>query len=129
MINGQAAQELIDEAWLNEHFIPVVQQRGTAIIQARGSSSIGSAAYAALSHMRTWIRGTDADDWVSMGVVSDGSYGVPEGLIYAFPVTIKNGIVSIVQDLPRTEQDRSYMQASIDELQKEQAALADLGFS
>jgi len=129
LINGQAAQELIDEAWLEEHFIPVVQQRGTAIIQARGSSSIGSAAYAALSHMRTWIRGTDADDWVSMGVVSDGSYGVPEGLIYAFPVTIKNGIVSIVQDLPRTEQDRSYMQASIDELQKEQAALADLGFS
>ncbi len=129
LINGTPASDLVDETWLTEDFMPVIQQRGTAIIQARGSSSIGSAAYAALSHMRSWIHGTPEDDWVSMGVVSDGSYGIPEGLIYAFPVTIKEGIVSIVQDLPLTEQDRALMQKSVDELEKEREAVANLMLS
>jgi malate dehydrogenase len=84
-VNGRSAVEQVDQAWYENDFIPTVQQRGAAIIKARGASSAASAANAAIDHMRDWALGTDADDWVSMGVYSDGSYGIAEGLIYSFP--------------------------------------------
>ena len=89
----------VDQAWIEKEFIPTVQQRGAAVIEARGSSSAASAANAALDHVRDWALGSPAGDWVSMAVASDGSYGVPEGLISGFPCTTKNGVWSIVPDL------------------------------
>ena len=91
-VEGQLAIDMVDQAWYEQDFIPTVQQRGAAIIKARGASSAASAANAAIAHMRTWVQGTDSDDWVSMGVYSDGSYGIAEGLIYSFLVPVKRVI-------------------------------------
>jgi malate dehydrogenase len=98
-VHGRSAVEQVDQAWYENDFIPTVQQRGAAIIKARGASSAASAANAAIDHMRDWALGTDADDWVSMGVYSDGSYGIAEGLIYSFPCRCRDGAWEIVQDL------------------------------
>ena len=91
LINGEDALSKVDASWYADDFIPAVQQRGAAIIKARGLSSAASAASSALDHMRTWVQGTADGDWVSMGIPSDGSYGIEEGLIYSFPVTVKDG--------------------------------------
>jgi len=123
-VKGQPAKSLVEEAWIVNEFIPTVQQRGAAIIKARGKSSAASAGYAALAHMRDWLVGTD--DWVSMGIPSDGSYGIPEGLIYSFPVTIKNGQYSIVQGLEVSEFGRQRMLATQRELEEERDAVAHM---
>jgi malate dehydrogenase len=125
-VNDTAAMELTDQAWLEEHFIPTVQQRGAAIIKARGASSAASAANAAIGHMRSWALGTPAGDWVSMGVYSDGSYGIPEGLIYSFPCTCNAGDWAIVRDVEVNDFSRSKMDATAAELSEERDAVAHL---
>ncbi|MDA0630502.1 MAG: malate dehydrogenase, partial [Proteobacteria bacterium] len=125
-VNDTAAMELTDQAWLEEHFIPTVQQRGAAIIKARGASSAASAANAAIDHMRSWALGTPAGDWVSMGVYSDGSYGIPEGLIYSFPCTCNAGDWAIVRDVEVNDFSRSKMDATAAELSEERDAVAHL---
>jgi malate dehydrogenase len=127
-VKGQNAAELVgDQAWLEGEFIPTVQQRGAAIIEARGLSSAASAANAALDHMRDWALGTPEGDWVSMAIPSDGSYGVPEGLISSFPVTCANGEYTIVQGLELDEFSRARIDASVAELSEERDAVAELG--
>jgi malate dehydrogenase len=116
-----------DQAWLEGEFIPTVQQRGAAIIKARGLSSAASAANAAIDHVRSWALGTPAGDWVSMAVPSDGSYGVPEGLISGFPVTCAGGRYEIVQRLEIDEFSRGRIDASVAELEGERDAVAGLG--
>ncbi len=116
-----------DQAWLEEDFIPTVQQRGAAIIKARGLSSAASAANAAVDHVRSWIHGTPDDDWVSMGIVSDGSYDVPEGLISSFPCTCADGRYEIVDGLDIDEFSRSRIDASTAELASERDAVNELG--
>ncbi|MFE9320354.1 malate dehydrogenase [Nocardia sp. NPDC052278] len=128
-IAGRPARELVDQGWLREEFIPTVQQRGTAIIQARGASSAASAASAAIDHIHDWSLGTHTDDWTSMAVPSDGSYGIPEGLITSFPVTCVDGEYSIVQDLELDEFSRARIDASIAELEQERDAVIDFGFA
>ncbi len=125
-VHDTAAMELTDQAWLEEHFIPTVQQRGAAIIKARGASSAASAANAAIDHMRSWALGTPAGDWVSMGVYSDGSYGIPEGLIYSFPCTCNAGDWAIVRDVEVNDFSRSKMDATAAELSEERDAVAHL---
>lgn len=125
-VDGKAAMDLVDQGWYEETFIPVVQQRGAAIIQARGASSAASAANAAIDHMRTWILGSDEGDWVSMGIYSDGSYGITEGLIYSYPVTCQNGEWSIVQGLDVNEFSRAKMDATAQELTEERDAVQHL---
>ena len=120
------AIDLIDQAWYEDSFIPTVQQRGAAIIEARGASSAASAANAAIDHMRSWALGTDGDDWVSMGVYSDGSYGIPQGLIYSFPCRCVDGDWSIVQGVDVGEFSRSKMDATAKELSDERDAVAHL---
>ncbi|MBM74368.1 MAG: malate dehydrogenase [Proteobacteria bacterium] len=117
---------LEDESWFKESFIKTVSTRGKAIINARGQSSAASAASAAIDHMSSWWHGTSADDFVSMGIPSDGSYGVPEGLIFSFPVTIADGKYSIVQGIEHNEFAQSKIQATTDELLSERAAVAEL---
>lgn len=127
-VKGQNAAELInDEVWLSDTFIPTVQQRGAAIIEARGLSSAASAANAAISHMRDWALGTPADDWVSMAIPSDGSYGVAEGIISSFPVTCANGEYSIVQDLNINDYSQVRIDATVAELVEERDTVAELG--
>jgi malate dehydrogenase len=127
-VNGQNAAQLVnDQAWLESDFIPTVQQRGAAIIAARGSSSAASAASAAVDHVRDWIQGTPDGDWVSMAVPSDGSYGVPEGLISSFPVTTKDGEYSIVQGLEIDDFSRARIDASAKELAEERDAVQGMG--
>ncbi len=126
LVNGKSAMGLIDQAWYEADYIPTVQQRGAAIIAARGASSAASAANAAINHVRDWALGTPANDWVSMGVYSDGSYGIDKGLIYSFPVTCKNGDWSIVQGLSVNEFSRAKMQATEKELQEERDAVKEL---
>jgi len=127
-VKGQKAAELVDDQdWLENDFIPTVQQRGAAIIEARGLSSAASAANAAIDHMRTWALGTPEGDWVSMAVPSDGSYGVPEGLISSFPVTCTNGEYSIVQGLELDDFSRARIDASVAELAEERDAVKELG--
>jgi malate dehydrogenase len=116
-----------DQAWLEGEFIPTVQQRGAAIIKARGLSSAASAANAAIDHVRSWALGTPAGDWVSMAVPSNGSYGVPEGLISGFPVTCAGGRYEIVQGLEVDEFSRGRIDASVAELEGERDAVAGLG--
>ena len=99
LVSSESAMDGLDMDWYGDTFIPTVQQRGAAIIEARGASSAASAANAAVDHMRSWALGTPADDWVSMGVISDGSYGIEPGLIYSFPCRCANGDWEIVQDL------------------------------
>jgi malate dehydrogenase len=121
-----AAKKVNDQAWLEGAFIPTVQQRGAAIIAARGLSSAASAANAAIDHMRDWALGTPAGDWVSMAVPSDGSYGIPEGLVYGFPVTCEHGRYSIVKGLEIDPFSRSKMDATAAELGEEADAVKDL---
>jgi malate dehydrogenase len=126
-VDGEPATSLVDQAWIEKEFIPAVQQRGAAVIEARGSSSAASAANAALDHVRDWALGTPAGDWVSMAVASDGSYGVPEGLVSGFPCTTKDGVWSIVPGLDIDEFSRSRIDASVAELGVERDAVAELG--
>ena len=122
-----AAETVNDEAWLADTFIPTVAKRGAAIIEARGASSAASAANAAIDHVHTWVNGTAEGDWTSMGIPSDGSYGVPEGLISSFPVTCKDGKYEIVQGLEINEFSRTRIDASVQELAEERAAVRELG--
>ena len=127
-IGGQPAHEVIaDDAWVSDTFIPAVQQRGAAIIEARGASSAASAASAAIDHVHDWVLGTGDDDWVSMAVPSDGSYGVPEGLISSFPVTTSGGFYSIVGGLEVDDFSRRRIDKSVAELAEERDAVRELG--
>ena len=127
-VDGKNAATLVnDEAWLRETFIPTVAKRGAAIIKARGLSSAASAGTAAMDHVRNWVQGTPAGDWVSMSVPSDGSYGVPAGLISSFPCTCVNGEYSIVQGLPINDFSRKMIDASVAELIDERDAVRSLG--
>ena len=125
-VADKSASESVDESWVRDTFIPTVQQRGAAIIEARGASSAASAANAAIDHMNTWVMGTADGDWVSMAIPSDGSYGVPEGLIYSFPVTCSGGEYSIVQGLDVDDFSRERMDATANELAEERDAVSDL---
>ena len=125
-VAGTPAIELVDEAWLAEDFIPTVQQRGAAIINARGASSAASAASAAIDHVHDWALGTPGDDWVSMGIPADGSYGIEAGIIYSYPVRCADGRYEIVQDLDVNEFSRGRMQATEAELREERAAIESL---
>ncbi len=116
-----------DQAWVDSTFIPTVAKRGAAIIEARGASSAASAASAAIDHVRCWVQGTSDGDWVSMAIPSDGSYGVPEGIISSFPVTCDNGEYSIVQGLDIDEYSRGKIDATAAELVDERDAVAELG--
>jgi malate dehydrogenase len=127
-VGGKNANDLVgDQAWLESDFIPTVQQRGAAIIEARGASSAASAASAAIDHVHDWALGTPEGDWVSMAVYSDGSYGVPEGIISSFPVTCSNGEWSIVQGLDIDEFSRGRIDASANELVEERDAVSSMG--
>jgi malate dehydrogenase len=125
-VNGKAAIEMVEQEWYESDFIPTVQQRGAAIIKARGASSAASAANAAIGHMRSWALGTEGDDWVSMGVHSDGSYGIAEGLIYSFPCRCADGQWSIVQGVEVGEFSRAKMAATEKELTEERDAVQHL---
>ena len=125
-VNGQPAIEQVDQDWYENDFIPTVQQRGAAIIEARGASSAASAANAAIDHMRNWALGTEGDDWVSMGIYSDGSYGITEGLIYSFPCRCENGEWAIVQGLNVNEFSQTKMKATEQELTEERDAVQHL---
>jgi len=126
-VAGQPVQELVDQSWLENDFIPTVQQRGAAIIEARGASSAASAASATVDHARDWLKGSVEGNWLSMAVVSDGSYDVPEGLISSFPVTTKDGDYEIVQGLEINEFSRARIDASAKELTEERDAVKGLG--
>ncbi len=125
-VAGKSATELVDRAWIADEFIPRVQKRGAEVIEARGHSSAASAAYAGLSHMRDWVGGTPDGDWLSMVVPSDGSYGIPEGLMYSFPVTISGGQYNIVQGLAIDDFSREKMDTTRAELEGERDAVKDL---
>jgi len=125
-VKGKAAKGLVDDTWYKDTFIPVVQQRGAAIIKARGASSAASAASAAIDHMRTWALGTQGDDWVSMAVPADGSYGIAPGIIYSYPCRCKNGDYEIVQGLEVDAFSREKMDATAAELREERAAIEHL---
>ena len=127
-VNGQNAAELIgDQAWIDGTFLPTVQQRGAAIIEARGLSSAASAANAAIDHVRTWVSGTPEGEWVSMAIPSDGSYGVAEGLMSSFPVTTANGEYTIVSGLEIDDYSQGKIDASVAELTEERDTVAELG--
>jgi len=126
LVDGETAIDLVDQQWYEDQFIPTVQQRGAAIIKARGASSAASAANAAIAHMNSWALGTDANDWVSMGVYSDGSYGITEGLIYSFPCTCQDGDWKIVQGLEINDFSREKMSATENELNEEKEGVAHL---
>jgi malate dehydrogenase len=127
-IGGKNAAEVVnDQDWIENDFIPTVAKRGAAIIEARGSSSAASAASATIDAARDWLRGSAEDDWVSMAVASDGSYGVPEGLVYSYPVITRNGDWEIVQGLDINEFSRGRMDATADELAEERDAVKELG--
>jgi malate dehydrogenase len=127
-VAGQNAAQLInDQAWLENDFIPTVAKRGAAIIKARGLSSAASAANAAIDHMHSWAMGTADGDWVSMAIPSDGSYGVPEGIISSFPCVCKNGEYSIVQGLDIDDFSRARIDASVAELIEERDEVKKLG--
>ena len=125
-VSGKAATELVDEKWLTDEFIPVVQQRGAAIIKARGASSAASAASAAIDHMHDWTLGTPEGDWVSMAIPADGSYGIEPGIIYSYPVRCSGGRYEIVQGLNIDDFSRARMDATEDELREERAAIEEL---
>jgi len=126
-VDGQpAAQAINDQAWIETKFIPTVQKRGAAIIEARGLSSAASAASAAIDHVRDWLAGTPSDDWVSMGVPSDGSYGIPEGLIFGYPVTCAGGKYQVVKGLQHNDFAKGKIAATQKELQEERSAIEHL---
>ncbi|MDE0971869.1 MAG: malate dehydrogenase [Arenicellales bacterium] len=126
LILGSPATELVDRAWVVDHFIPTVQQRGAAIIKARGASSAASAAAAAVDHVRTWVHGTPENDWVSMAIPSDGSYGINDELIYSYPVTCSDGHYEIVQALEIDEFSQERMSETEQELLEERDGVRDL---
>ncbi len=127
-VGGRNAAEAVgDQAWLENDFIPTVAKRGAAIIAARGASSAASAASATIDHARTWVEGTAEGDWTSMAVLSDGSYGVPEGIVSSFPVTVKDGRWSIVQGLEIDAFSRARIDATVKELEEEREAVKGLG--
>ena len=125
-VGGKPALSLVDERWFKESFIPTVQQRGAAVIKARGTSSAASAASAAIDHMHDWVKGTAEGDWVSMAVPSDGSYGIPAGVVYSFPVVCRGGTYSIVQNLNIDGFSREKMTATHQELCEERDGVKDL---
>ncbi len=125
-IGERDASDLVDEKWVSDEFIPTVQQRGAAIIKARGLSSAASAASSAIDHMRDWSLGTPGDDWVSMAIPADGTYGIEPGIIYSYPVRCSQGKYEIVQGLDISDFSRERMDATEAELREERAAIADL---
>ncbi|MEZ5466818.1 MAG: malate dehydrogenase [Lysobacterales bacterium] len=125
-VGGQPATAQVDSAWYRETFIPTVQQRGAAIIKARGASSAASAASAAIDHMRSWALGTDEGDWVTMAIPADGSYGIAPGVMFGYPVTCKDGTYTIVQGLSVDEFSQSRINATEAELREERAAVEHL---
>jgi malate dehydrogenase len=125
-VKGKAALETVSRDWYVDHFIPTVQQRGAAIIKARGASSAASAASAAIDHIRDWAHGTPGDSWVSMGVASDGSYGIPEGIVFSYPVRCRNGTFEIVQGLAIDAFGQAKLDATNQELREERAGVEDL---
>ncbi len=125
-VGGKNATELVDQTWLTDEFIPVVQQRGAAIIKARGASSAASAASAAIDHMHDWVLGTPDGDWVSMGIPADGSYGIEAGIIYSYPVRCSGGNYEIVQGLDIDDFSRERMTQTEAELREERAAIEEL---
>jgi malate dehydrogenase len=126
-INGQPAPAVInDDAWIKETFIPAVQKRGAAVIEARGQSSAASAANAAINHVQSWHRGTPAGDWTSMGIPSTGAYGAPAGVVFSYPVTVANGQISIVEGLTLSDFDQQMLAATGQELLEERAAIEHL---
>ena len=126
LVNGKPAKGLVTQEWIEQSFIPVVQQRGAAVIKARGSSSAASAASAAIDHVHTWVHGTEEGNWVSMAVPADGSYGIPAGVIYSYPVTVKNGDYQIVPGLSVDDFSRKRMDASHAELLEERDGVKSL---
>ena len=126
LVKGKAATSLVDANWTEKDFIPTVQQRGAAIIKARGASSAASAASAAIDHIRDWFHGSADGDWVSMGIPSDGSYGIPEGVIYSYPVVCRGGAYEIVQGLSIDAFSRERMDATHRELLEERDGVKDL---
>ncbi len=126
LVLGSPATELVDHAWVVDNFIPTVQQRGAAIIKARGASSAASAASAAVDHVRTWVHGTPENDWVSMAIPSDGSYGINDELIYSYPVTCSDGHYEIVQALEIDEFSQARMSETEQELLEERDGVRDL---
>ncbi|HZI64876.1 MAG TPA: malate dehydrogenase, partial [Thermoanaerobaculia bacterium] len=125
-VRGEPAAKLVDEAWYRDSFIPTVQQRGAAVIKARGASSAGSAASAAINHVRDWVHGTPAGDWVSMAVPADGSYGVAPGVVYSYPCVCASGDYEIVQGLEHGAFAGERMTATEQELREERAAVESL---
>ena len=125
-VGGKPALGLVDQRWYKDTFIPTVQQRGAAIIKARGASSAASAASAAIDHMHTWVHGTADGDWASMAIPSDGSYGIKPGVIYGYPVTVRNGAYTIVQGLEIDAFSRERMDATDKELREERAGVEHL---
>jgi malate dehydrogenase len=125
-VKGKTAKSLVDQKWIEEQFIPTVQQRGAAVIKARGSSSAASAASAAIDHVRTWMLGTADGDWTSMAIASEGSYGIKDGLIYSYPVTCRSGEYQIVQGLSIDEFSRKRMGVTEAELREERDGVKDL---
>jgi malate dehydrogenase len=126
LVKGKPAKSFVDQPWIEQQFIPTVQQRGAAVIKARGSSSAASAASAAIDHVRTWMLGTTPADWTSMAIPSDGSYGIEAGLIYSYPVTCSNGSYQIVQGLAIDEFSRKRMDLSAAELSEERDGVREL---
>ncbi len=126
IISGKAATDLVDHTWVADEFIPTVQQRGAAIINARGASSAASAASAAIDHMHDWALGTADNDWVSMAIPADGSYGIAEGIVYSYPVRCSGGNYEIVQGLDVSDFSRERMAATETELREERAAIESL---
>src|SRR5262249_36063060 len=125
-VAGRPAKSLVDAKWITEGFIPVVQQRGAAVIKARGASSAASAASAAIDHVHTWVHGTRAGDWVSMAVPADGRYGVGAGVIYSYPVTVRDGDYRIVPGLTVDEFSRQRLDATYAELREERDGVKNL---
>jgi malate dehydrogenase len=126
LVKDKPAIEMVDMEWYEKEYIPKVAKRGAVIIEARGASSAASAANAALEHMRDWVLGSPENDWVSMGVPSDGSYGISEGLIYSYPVSCKNGVYNIVQGLDINEFSQNKLNATQKELEEERDAISSL---
>jgi malate dehydrogenase len=126
LVDGKPAHSLVDRKWYEENFIPTVQQRGAAIIKARGASSAASAASAAIDHMRDWHLGTAADNFISMAVPADGSYGIKDGVVYSYPVTCANGEYQVVQGLGIDDFSRKRMDATDKELREERDGVREL---
>src|SRR5699024_9630234 len=125
-VGGEKVSDLVEQSWLDDEFIPRVAKRGAEIIEVRGSSSAASAAAAAIDHMRDWVQGTPGDDWVSVALPSDGSYGIEEGLVAGMPCRSVDGKWEIVQGLEISDYQRARIDANVEELRAERDAVADL---